>query len=271
MSVIAVAPGRPSVEAPRLPDTVRSEWTKMRTLLSTKVTLGVTAFLVIGLSALITWAAAQSNKPDPEILTNPVGVMQAGWGLGWLAFEVLGVLIVTNEYSSGSIAATFMATPRRLRVMLAKGLVFSTVVGTLSLVMTFINFYVSGAVMSAFPEFPTPGLGDNNVLRAVLGMALTSALMGLIGFSLGVLLRHTAGAITASVAVLFVLPLVLEALPNSWRNQVEKYWPTQAGSQLEEVTRQAHSLTAWWGTGDLALFVAVLLVIAGWSLVRRDA
>jgi len=255
--------------APRPQDVVRSEWTKMRTLLSTKVTLGVTALIVVGLSALITWAAA--NHPGRgDIVANPLGTVQSGWGLGWLAFEVLGVLTVTNEYSSGMIASTFLATPKRLRVFFAKGAVFCTVVGTLSLVMTFVNFYVSNAVLSAYPGLPHLSLGQNDVLRSVLGMALTSVLMGLVGFSLGTVLRHTAGGITASVAVLFVLPLILEALPESWRNQVEKYWPTQAGSQLEAVVRPAHALSAWWGTGDLALFVAVLLSIAGWVLVRRD-
>ena len=87
---------------------------------------------------------------------------------------------------------------------------------------------------------------------------MTPRWSGLIGLAIGAILRHTAGAITASVAVLFVLPLVLMALPTSWEQPVEEYWPTQAGSQLEEVTRQAHALTAWWGTGDLALFVVVL-------------
>jgi len=257
---------------PGLSDTARSEWTKMRTLLSTKVTLAVTALLVIGLSAVITWAAASSPRhgTDSQILVDPLAVIQSGWGLGWLAFEVLGVLVVTNEYSSGMIASTLLATPKRLRVMAAKGAIFSVVVGLLSLVMTFVNFYVGHAVLSAYPQFYDPALGANDVLRAVLGMSLTSTLMGLVGFALGVVLRHTAGAITASVAVLFVLPLVLEALPTSWRNAVEKYWPTQAGSQLEHVSRQAHALSAWWGTGDLALFVAVLLGIAGWVLVRRD-
>ncbi|MGH9106743.1 MAG: ABC transporter permease subunit, partial [Acidimicrobiales bacterium] len=70
---------------------------------------------------------------------------------------------------------------------------------------------------------------------------------------------------------LFVLPLVLEALPTSWRNPVEKYWPTQAGAQVQEVSHQAHALTAWWGLGELALFVAVLLVVAGYALTKRDA
>lgn len=262
---------RAAKPVPLVSDTLRSEWTKMRTLRSTKITLAITAALVIGLSALITWASVASPHHGTEAITNPVAVIQSGWGLGWLAFEVLGVLVVTNEYSSGMIASTFLATPKRVRVLAAKGAVLSVVVGLVSLVMTFINFYVGRAVLSAYPAFANPALTDHNVVRAVLGMALTSTLMALIGFSVGAIVRHTAGAITASVAILFVLPLVLEALPTSWRNPVEEYWPTQAGGQLEQVNRQAHALTAWWGTGDLALFVALLLLVAGYLTVRRDA
>ncbi len=268
---VADLPSGPS-RPPGFPDTVRSEWTKMRTLRSTPITLAVTALLVIGLSALITLAVVSNpGHSGNDARRHPLTIIQAGWGLGLLAFEVLGVLVVTNEYSSGLIAETFLATPRRLRVLLAKVVVFVVLVFFVAEVMSFVNFFVGRAVISAYPPFPNLALTDHNVLRAVIGEGIDAALVGLIGLAIGAILRHTAGAITASVAVLFVLPLVLMALPTSWEQPVEEYWPTEAGSQLEEVTRQAHALTAWWGTGDLALFVLVLLFGAGFALVKRDA
>jgi len=66
-------------------------------------------------------------------------------------------------------------------------------------------------------------------------------------------------------------PGVLEALPNSWRLPVEKYWPTGAGEQVLMVTRDANTLPAWLGFGELALFVAVLLALGYFLLQRRDA
>jgi ABC-2 type transport system permease protein len=262
----------PVQRSPGFSDTVRSEWTKMRTLRSTPITLAVTAFVVIGLSALITLAVVSNpGHAGSDARNHPLTIVQAGWGLGLLAFEVLGVLVVTNEYSSGLISETLLATPKRLRVLLAKVVVFVIVVFIVAELMSFINFFVGHAVISAYQPFPNVALNDHNVLRAVIGEGIDAALVGLIGLALGAILRHTAGAITASVAVLFVLPLILMALPTSWEQPVEKYWPTEAGSQLEQVTRQAHALTAWWGTGDLALFVLVLLVIAGYCLVTRDA
>jgi ABC-2 type transport system permease protein len=268
----APAPAPAAGRAPDFSDTVRSEWTKMRTLRSTPITLAVTAFIVIGLSALITLAVVSNPAHSgQDARRHPLTIIQSGWGLGLLAFEVLGVLAVTNEYSSGMIAETLLATPRRLRVLLAKVVVFVLLVFVVAELMSFVNFFVGHAVISAYPPFPNVALTGHNVLRGVIGEGIDAALVGLIGLSIGAILRHTAGAITASVAVLFVLPLVLMALPTSWEQPVEEYWPTEAGSQLEEVTRQAHALTAWWGTGDLALFVVVLLVIAGYALVKRDA
>ena len=236
------APVQIAGRAPEFSDTVRSEWTKMRTLRSTPVTLAVTAFIVIGLSALITLAVVSNpGHSGADARRHPLTIIQSGWGLGLLAFEVLGVLVVTNEYSSGLIAETLLATPRRLRVLMAKVVVFVLLVLVVGEVMSFINFFVGRAVISAYPPFPNVALTDHNVLRAVIGQGLDAALVGLIGLAIGAILRHTAGAITASVAVLFVLPLVLMALPTSWEQPVEEYWPTEAGSQLEQVTRQAHA------------------------------
>jgi ABC-2 type transport system permease protein len=91
------------------------------------------------------------------------------------------------------------------------------------------------------------------------------------GLALGALLRNAAAAIAVGVGIIFVEPIVALLLPSSIQNPLNEYWPTQAGGQLEEVHRQAHSLTAWWGTGDLVLFIVILLVAAGYGLVKRDA
>jgi ABC-2 type transport system permease protein len=266
-----VAPGGVIASAPGLGSTMRSEWTKLRTLRSTTITIAVTALLVIGLSALITWAAYGAHTRGRRNITDPVGVIQSGWLFGLLAFAVLGVLVVSNEYSSGMIVSTLLATPRRARVLVAKVAVFSVMVFVVGEIMSFINFFVGHGVLSAFPAYFDPSLGDRNVLRAVIGMGLDAALVGLIGLSLATVFRHAAAGIAVTVGVLFVEPIVAAFLPSSVQNPLNEYWPTQAGSQLEEVTRQSHALTAWWGTGDLALFVVLLLVLAGYTLVKRDA
>jgi hypothetical protein len=265
--VLGALEGRP----PGFLDTVRSEWTKLRTLRSTSITLAVAAVLVIGLSGLITLAAYAAPAHGKRTITDPVGIIQSGWFFGLLTLMVLGVLVMTNEYSSGMVVSTFLATPKRARVLLAKIVVFAVLLLVVGEVISFINFFVGHAVISAYPKFFDPAIGGHNVLRAVIGMGLDAALAGLMGLALGALLRNAAAAIAVGVGIIFVEPIVALLLPSSIQNPLNEYWPTQAGSQLEEVTRQAHSLTAWWGTGDLVLFIVLLLAAAAYGLVKRDA
>jgi hypothetical protein len=235
------------------------------------VTLVIIAVIVIGLSGLITLAVVTSNRHGKRVTTDPLGILQSAWFFGLLAFMVLGVLVMTSEYSSGLIGPTLLATPKRLRVLSAKVVVFALTALVTGELMSFVNFFVSHAIASGHALFPDPALTSHNVLRAVIGMGLDAALAGMMGLAFGALLRNTAWSITTGVAITFVLPLIFNFLPSSWSNPLLEYWPTQAGSQLEEVNRQANALSAWWGTGDLALFVFLLLVGAGYFLVKRDA
>ncbi len=243
----APRPRRP--EAPRPIDTLRGEWTKLRSVRSTPVTLAVIAILVVGLSGLITLAVVSNHRHGQRVVSDPVGILQSAWFLGLLAYMVLGVLVMTSEYSSGLIGPTLLATPKRLRVLSAKAIVFALTALVTGEVMSFVNFFVSHAIGSGYLLFPDPAIGDHNVLRAVIGMGLDAALAGLMGLALGALLRSTAWSITAGVAITFVLPLIFNFLPSSWSNPLLEYWPTQAGSQLEEVNRQANALTRVVGHG----------------------
>ncbi len=256
---------------PTLADTIRAEWAKLRTLRSAPVTLAVAALLVVGLSALISFAVAQNHqRAGADALAHPLHIIQAGWELGLLAFMVLGVLVVSNEYSSGLISATLMSTPKRARVLAAKVIVFTLTAFVAGEVMSFADFFIGHAIIAAYP-FPDPWVTDPNVVRSVVGWGIVATLGGLIGLGAGTLLRHTAGAIASCVGFIFILPGVLSALPSSWSNPIEEYWPTNAGARLTELTQGPHTLTAWWGAGDLLAFVVVLLGVAGTLLVRRDS
>jgi hypothetical protein len=77
--------------------------------------------------------------------------------------------------------------------------------------------------------------------------------------------------IASMTAVLFVLPGIAQALPDSWRNPVTEFWPTQAGMQLTDVHQAAHTLAPWPGFGVMCLFVAIVYAIAWTLLDHRDA
>jgi hypothetical protein len=245
-----------------------SEWTKIRSLRSTLYTLTATVVLVVGLSALMSYEGAVNYSPLSGPW-DPTSTSLASLIAGQLTIAVLGVLVMTGEFSTGMIRTTLAAVPRRGRLLFAKAAVFSAVTVLVGEAVSWAAFFVGQMMISG--HMPTAQLSDPNVVRAVFGGGLYLALVGLMAVAIGTLVRHTAGAITTVIGILFVLPGVLQALPASWRNPVEEYWPTKAGAQITAVMREPHALTAWWGFGELALFVAVLFAFAYFALQRRDA
>jgi ABC-2 type transport system permease protein len=253
-------------------DVLRSEWTKARTVRSTVWTLVAAAVLGIGLGALISALASHGYAKDSfsdRATWDPTSISGAGLGIAQLAIGVLGVLLITSEYSTRAISSSLAAVPRRGRFLAAKALVLVALIFVVTEVITFVAFFVGQALISG--HAPTASLGDPGVLRALIGSGLCSVLIALTGLALGALLRHAAGAISVLVALLFVLPGIAAALPASIEHTVQEYWPTQAGSQIATVVRTAHTLSPWAGFGIFFLFVAILASAAWYLLDHRDA
>jgi hypothetical protein len=252
-------------------DAFRSEWTKFWTVRSTYWTLLIAAVLGIGLGAVLSAVAANHYATDPGIHFgwNPTDHSLRSLLIAQLAFAILGVMVVTGEYSTGLIRTSLAAVPKRTRMMGMKALVLTTVALIAGEVISFVTFFVGQALLAG--KAPSAAIGDHNVFRAVAGAGLYLALLALLGVALGVLLRHAAAAIGTIVAILLVLPGIAQALPSSWSQPIEKFWPTNAGTQVAMVVRDAHTLPAWAGFGVMALFVAVVLTVALVLLDRRDA
>jgi len=269
--VTATSSGRP-VRPARFSDTVRSEWRKLVSVRSTWVTLLVAAALGVGVGALISHLAASNYHSGLRFgngLWRPVSVSFNALAIAQLAIAVLGCLVITSEYSSGMIRSSLIATPRRGRFLAAKAAVFAAVVLVVGEVIAFAAFFAGQAAIGS--DAPQATLGGHDVARAVIGAGLYLALIGLLACMVGALLRNTAASISAIVALLFVLPGVVEALPASWANPISKWWPTNAGRQVYVVTRTAHTLPAWSGFGVLVAFTAVVFAVALVLLRRRDA
>jgi hypothetical protein len=149
--------------------------------------------------------------------------------------------------------------------------VFAVISLVTGLIASFASFFVGQALMSGHHLSVT--LADPNVLRAVIGGGLFLAACGMLAYGLGAILRHTAGAITAAIGLLFVLSILVNFLPGSWQDHVDKWMPAIAGSQVwvTQVTPDAHQFPAWGGFAVLAGYAAVA-IIAGLACFRtRDA
>jgi ABC-2 type transport system permease protein len=253
-------------------DVLRSEWTKLRSLRSTFWALAVTVVLGIGLGALISAVSAHGYakfSPSEKLSWDPTGVSGAGMYIAQLAIAVLGVLCISSEYSSGMIRTSLIVVPKRGRILAAKSLVFAAVTFVVGEVTIFVAFFVGQALISG--HAPHAVLGDPGVARALAGAGLYLAALAVLSVAAGTLLRHPAAAIACMIALLFVLPAIAQALPDSLQNPVTEFWPTQAGGQLTTVYHSAHTLQPWPGFGVMCLFVAIVYAIAWVLLDRRDA
>ena len=251
---------------------IRAEWTKLRSVRSTTWTLIAIVGIAVGFGALVGVSQMASwDKLDPgeRLRFDPTFFSLSGLWLAQLAAGVLGVVIVTSEYATGQIRATFGATPQRATVPAAKAVAFTGVVLVTGVVTSFIAFATGQAI------FASKGLGvslaDPGVARAVVGGGLYLAAVGLLGVGLGTILRRTAGAVTALVGVLVLAPLVGSFLPSSFQESIAKYFPAQAGMAVFSVTPDPRSLSPWSGYAVLLVYSAVALVAGAVLLTRRDA
>jgi ABC-type transport system involved in multi-copper enzyme maturation permease subunit len=246
-----------------------SEWTKFRSLRSTLYTLLMAVVFMIGLGALITGIAA--NQPGGlEPGQSAISASLSGIFFAQLAIGVLGVLLITGEYSTGMIRSSLTVVPRRLPMLWGKIVVFAAVVLVTMLIASFTAFFVGQAVLSG--QQLDASLSDPGALRAVVGAALYVTVAGVTALALGALLRNTAAAITTFVAVFFVVPTLTLLLPVSVTDHFVQYLPSNLGGVLtSDTSGLAHPLAPWTGFGLLCGYAVVLVGIAAWRLRRADA
>jgi len=206
---------------------LRSEFTKIRSVRSTYWTLLAMFVVTVGFGALASTGAA--HGPHGPFF-DPTRQSLAGLYIGQLIIGVLGVLVISSEYSTGMIRTTLTTNPHRGVMIAAKGVVFTVVALVTSLVTSFAAFFVGQALMSS--DHISTTIGSPNVLRAVIGGALFLTACGVLAFGLGLLIRHTAGGIGAVTGLLFVVTILVNFLPQSWQDHVDKWVPALAGGQL---------------------------------------
>jgi ABC-type transport system involved in multi-copper enzyme maturation permease subunit len=251
---------------------VKSEWTKLRTLRSTVWSLLAAVAFIIGFSILVPEVVVHHwppQNPRDAATFDPVGSTLVGGFFAQLAFGVLGVLVITGEYATGMIRASLTAVPKRVPVLVAKALVYGLTALVLSVTAVLVAFFIGQAILGT--KDIDVSLGDPHVARVVFGSAFYLTGVALLGLGLGALLRNTAGAISSLFGLLFVVPIVVHFLPASWNDAIAKYLPSNAGQVITNLRPGDDSLGPWTGLLVFFLYAVVALVLAGVSLVRRDA
>ena len=291
-----------------LPGALRSEFTKLRSVRSTYWTIAAMFIVSVGVAAIAGFGIASNlhNNPWNKAGTDATQAsLIAFFEIGQLIIAVLGALAITSEYSTGMIRTSLTAMPRRGTVYAAKLIVFSTVTLIVSMITSFVSFFVGQAAMSgsgvsaslfhsvtipanAIMSAPAGGPGSGpptvtfsgttvispgTVLTAIIGCALFVTVVALIAFALGAIIRHTAGAITAAIGLMFVLPIIIQVLPDHWRWDIMRFFPDAAGRVLSVTIGQStdHLWSAWPQFGVTLIYAAVLLGAGAYLFRKRDA
>jgi ABC-2 type transport system permease protein len=266
---------RPARFRPLFADLVRAEWTKLVTVRSTYWMLLVTAFGMVGFGALLTAAYASHYaglSASARAAFDLVAYTLSGFFVAQLAVGVLGVVVMTSEYATGSIRATFGAAPQRPMVLAAKAAVFGAAAAAAGIISSAAAFTTGQAILSRKGRQAHPvGAG---AFGPVIGAGLYLAVTGLLALGLGALIRRTAGAIAVLVGVILVLPVFVQGLPSSWQDAITRYLPSATGQAVIGRTKFAppgHLLAPWAGFALYCGYAVAVLLVAAVTLNSRDA
>jgi ABC-2 type transport system permease protein len=241
---------------------VLSEWTKLRTARSTMWTPVVMTLLIPAFAVFV--GATHSLQPDDTVL----GGSLTGTITGQLAAGILGVLMISTEYSTGTIRTTFAACPRRVIVLAAKATVVSVLIFVASLVAC-AAAYLIGAVM-----LDGQGYAQGEPMPALIGVALSCSAVGVLGLAVGTALRHSAGAITAILGLMLV-PVLFGPLFGDWQRWIAGASPVAALRKLSQtsdaVPEAVGTLGAWPALLLVCAYTTAALTASAWLLHARDA
>lgn len=256
-------------------DVIASEWMKIRTVRATFWTLvslfagsALISFLIT-LGAANTYAKDQAaGKPDsPDIVLLGLAIV------GQIAAYVLGVMTISAEYTTGAIRTTLTAMPRRVEILVAKAILLAVIVFVVGLATAFLCFYLANVPLQA--KHVGLRMSDPGVTRALFGSALYLSGLSLFGLAMGFLLRHTAGAITFGLALIFIIGNLVQLIPGSVGRWLYKVMPGNAGSQVtafgESNRHPDKAFAPWTGFTVFVIEVVVLLVVGALLFEKRDA
>jgi ABC-2 type transport system permease protein len=250
----------------RLKHVAKAEVLKVLTLPSTAITLGLTVVAGLLVTGLVTHATNSRGfgfDPTQQALT---GMVVAG-----LTGGVFGALLITAEYSSGTIRATLAATPKRPMLLAAKIAVTAAATVVFCELLSFVSFFLGQAILSG-RGFPAASLGSPGAFRAVFMTGLFISLLALMAFGFGLICRNTAAAIASFAGVVFVLPLVMHAISEP----AVRYLPTNILTNSIMTTANqgggiVRPLSPGIGLMVMAIYAAIALVAGSVLFVKRDA
>jgi ABC-2 type transport system permease protein len=254
-------------------DALRAEWTKLRTLSGTRWLVLGAVIATVALSAVV--AAAIHIASDRG--QDPTKISLTGVYLGQTVIVVLAVLVISEEYGTGMIRASLAATPHRLVLLTAKAINLAglaLVAGLLAVTGCLLvgRFMLPADGLNAAQGYTLVSVSHSPTLRAAIGSVLYLVLIALLSLGIATAIRDTAASIGAVIGLLYLPPVLAQAVSDPLRRHIEQIAPMTAGLAIQATTH-LHSLpiAPWAGLGILAAWAAAALLAGGLLLRVRDA
>ncbi|WP_405923986.1 ABC transporter permease [Streptomyces sp. NBC_00035] len=250
---------------------IKSEWTKIRSVASTIWTLSLAAVVTVALGILISLLSKNefdNMSAKDQLSFDPTFISFAGMSLGQLAMIVFGVLVVSNEYSTGMIRTSLSAVPQRGTFLFSKIAVATVLAFVVGIITSFVAFFLGQAMLGSHKA----SIGDSGVLRAVIGGGLYMTLIAVFSMGVATMLRSPMLSLGILMPFFFLISNILGAV--SATKKVGRYLPDQAGSKIMQVVTPIDDDTPYGPWGGLAIMVAwvAVAVVGGYVLLKkRDA
>ncbi|MFE6621916.1 ABC transporter permease [Streptomyces sp. NPDC008086] len=250
---------------------VRSEWTKIRSVASTVWTLSLAVVVTIALGMLISGLSNHEfdNMSERDRISfDPTFISFAGMSLGQLALIVFGVLVVSNEYSTGMIRTSLAAVPQRGTFLASKIAVATGLALVVGLATSFVTFFLGQAMLGDHRA----EIGDPGVLRAVIGGGLYMTLIAMFSMGVAAMLRSPMLSLGILMPFFFLVSNILGNV--SATEKIGRYLPDQAGSRIMQVVTPVDDdkpYGPWGGLGIMVLWVIAALLGGYLTLRKRDA
>ncbi|MFJ2621620.1 ABC transporter permease [Glutamicibacter sp. NPDC087344] len=260
---------------------LRSEMIRFFSLNSTRILILVSIVVYVGIAAIGIWGVgslmqnmpAGEQIPGTEMMGSTdfaVETLASGLMFSQLILGVLGVLLFSGEFTTGSAVSTFLASPQRLRVMAAKIIMITVLTAVVQLVSTLAAYLVCRPLAENYSL--TLDMGSEAFARMLWYGVLAVVMAALIGLALGGLLRNSAGGITSLVALFFVLPMIAQILMavTDWFKDYARFMPDQLGLGLALPLSYPSTLETWQQLLGVAGWILIPLILAGVLLKSRD-
>ena len=244
---------------------LRAEWIKLRTVtVHWILAIIALAFPVVVTTLVALFSEGFFSSDDLASLITGLTIVSA------MLLGALSVISLTSEYSHSTIRPTYAAIPHRLRVIGAKMITNSVVIGAITTVIVFVSWTIASPILSSRDK--PVSIGDDGVLPSLISIVVLAVIVSWFGFGLGLLIRNS----PATVTIFLLWPLLIEnliglVLTLIGGDGITKWLPYAAGITATVAEDESDVLGRPGGLIDFGAVSLAIVVIGTLLDDRRDA